>query len=150
MFSYLLVSILLLCVYSYGASSDNNCPADNSFCRGKSDGNYRTGDGYSPNYYVACSNGLLYCMPCPSGLVFVPGDDNLGSCQYPSQIIIQNCPSDPFCVEKPNANYKTGIGYSPYHYVSCWNHKVVGCTACPSGMIFIKDDGDIGGYCGYE
>lgn len=61
------------------------CPLDNTFCEDKSDGNYETPNGYLPNYYIACSNHIQYCMPCPANLVFIKSeddDDNWGKCEY--------------------------------------------------------------------
>lgn len=65
------------------------CPLDNGFCSDKSNGNYETPYGYSPNYYIQCYNHIPNCISCPANSIFVKLeeedddiDDNLGKCQY--------------------------------------------------------------------
>lgn len=58
------------------ACDDNPCA---SSCIGKTNGNYQS--CRSCDTYISCSNGYMYEMPCPVGLVW---DDNDKRCEWTS------------------------------------------------------------------
>ncbi|XP_039605054.1 chitin-binding domain protein cbd-1-like isoform X1 [Polypterus senegalus] len=103
-----------------------------NFCTGKPNGNYVNPS--NPNSYISCSNGLIYVMPCPVGLVYNPAKN---ACDWPTsgsnsgngtQHATQG-----FCTGKTDGNYENPK--DPHSYIACSN-GLAHLMPCPSGLVF--------------
>jgi len=124
--------------------SSNTCP-DNSFCSGKSDGNYANPEGYSQNHFISCVEGqYLFCSQCPANSIY---DATLDRCEYDDSAEVSipqppgptgpddKCPSNRYCRGKSDGNYQNP-DWAPQNYFYRCIDGYIYCVECPAGLIY--------------